>query len=119
MNNPTSAALTAQKANHILGCIKGSMTSRSREVILTFYSAPGRQHPEHCVQFWDSQHKKDMELLEWVQRRAMKLIRGLEHLPYKDRLRDLGLGEGKTPVGHYSCLPVPERGLQESWGRDF
>ena len=107
MNNPTSAALTAQKANHILGCIKGSMTSRSREVILTFYSAPGRQHPEHCVQFWDSQHKKDMELLEWVQRRAMKLI------------RDLGLGEGKTPVGRYSCLPVPERGLQESWGRDF
>ena len=34
---------------------------------------------------------KDMELLEQVQSRAMKIIRGLEHLPYKDRLRDLRL----------------------------
>jgi len=66
--------LAAQKANHILNCIKRSVVTRSREVILPLYSTLVRTHLESCVQLWSFQHKKDMELLERVQRRSTKMI---------------------------------------------
>ncbi|KAJ7424127.1 rna-directed dna polymerase from mobile element jockey-like [Pitangus sulphuratus] len=68
LNMSWQCVLTAQKVNHILDCII-SVTSRSREVILPLYSALVRPHLEYCIQLWGFQHKKDVDLLERVQRR--------------------------------------------------
>ncbi|PKU45941.1 pol- hypothetical protein [Limosa lapponica baueri] len=90
-NMSRQCALAAQRANRILGCTKRSAASRSREVILPLCSALVRPHLEYCVQLWSPQHRKDTDLLERVQWRATKMVRGMENLSYEYSLRELGL----------------------------
>jgi len=67
-------ALTAQKANHILGCIKSNMASRLRVVIFPIFTVLVRPHLEHCIQMWSPQYRRDINLLEHIQRRATEMI---------------------------------------------
>ena len=64
-------ALMAQKTSCILHCIKISVLSRSMDMILSL--------------------RRDIDLLEYIQRKATKMIQGMEHIPCEDRLRELGL----------------------------
>ncbi|KAK4816587.1 LOW QUALITY PROTEIN: hypothetical protein QYF61_017977 [Mycteria americana] len=64
------------RANILLGCIRQSIASRSREMILPFFSAL---------------YKRDMGITEGVQWRAAEIIKGLDHLSYQERLTELGL----------------------------
>ena len=75
--------LAAQKANCVLGHIKTEVASRERQVTVPIYSVLVRSHLQYCIQAWDPQYKKDRELLERVQRRATKMIRGLSTSPMK------------------------------------
>ena len=80
--------LAAWKANCVLGCIKkrGSQQGEGSDCAPLLSS-----HLQYCIQAWGPQYRKDVELLEQVQRRATKMISGLEHLSCEERLGELGL----------------------------
>ena len=59
-------------------------------------------HLEYCIQVWSPQYRRDVDLLAPVQGRGHKNDPGMGYLPYKNRLRELGL------------LNLEKRGIQET-----
>jgi len=65
-----------------------SFSDRSKEIVIPLYKSLARPHLEHCSQIWSPHYIK---LVEGVQRRATKLVQGMEGLHYDDRLKCLNL----------------------------
>jgi len=85
-------AQLAKKANGILAYIRNKVASSSREVIVPLVLGTGEVAPRVLrARFWAPQYKKDNELLERVQRRAMRLVKGLQNKSCEERLRELDL----------------------------
>ncbi|KAK4816120.1 hypothetical protein QYF61_011356 [Mycteria americana] len=90
LNGNQQCVLAAKKAEGILGCIRQSIPSRTREVILPLCSALGRPHLGYCVQFWAPLYNKHMDILERVHQRATKMSKGWSISPggcIEDRAR--------------------------------
>ena len=75
----------------VLGMIRRTFGNFSKEIIIKLYKCLIRPHLEYAVQAWRPHLRKDMDLLEKVQRRATKLVVGTRGKGYEERLQMLGM----------------------------
>ncbi|CAM5097662.1 unnamed protein product [Natator depressus] len=91
LKTSTQCAAAVKKANGMLGIIKKGIENKTENILLPLYKSMVCPHLEYWVQMWSPHLKKDILALEKVQKRATKMIRGLEWVPYEERLKRLGL----------------------------
>ena len=82
------AANRAMSALKLLRIAFGTFTMTSFKPLYTVYVRP---HLEYCVQAVGPYMVQDLSALEKVQRRATKLVHGLRHFSYQERLERLQL----------------------------
>ena len=83
--------IAAFNGNEVLGMIRRNITFKEMSLIEPMYKAIVRPHLEYCLHAWNPYFRKDIDMLEKIQRRATKLIPGLRDLRYEERLKECGL----------------------------
>ena len=83
--------IAASKGNQVLGMIRRNITYKDKSLIVPLYKAIDRPHLEYCIQAWSPYLRKDIDMLDTIQRRATKLIPGLRYLRYEEQLKECGL----------------------------
>ena len=83
--------IAASKGNQVIGMIWRNITYKENSLIVPLYKAKFGPHLEYCIQAWSPYLRKDIDMLEKIQRRATKLIPGLRDLRYEERLKECGL----------------------------
>ena len=76
--------------NQILGLARRNVVYRENELIIPLYKTIVRPHLECCIHAWRPYRKKDIDMLERVQRRATKMIQKLRNISYEMRLKEFG-----------------------------
>ena len=87
MNVSEQCGIAASKGNQILGLIRRNIIYKEK-LIIPLYKAIVRPNLEYCIETWRPYRKKDIDTLERIQRRAMKLIPELRDLSYEERLKE-------------------------------
>ena len=83
--------IAASKGNQIVELIRRTITYKEKHLIVPLYKAIVRPHLEYCIQAWSPYRKKDIDKLDRIQRRAIKMIPELRDLSYESRLLQCGL----------------------------
>ena len=91
MKASEQCGIAAAKGNQILGLIRRNIVYKEKELIIPLYKTIVRPHLEYCIQAWRPYCKKDIDMLERVQRRATKMIPKLMNISYEMRLKECGL----------------------------
>ncbi len=79
--------IAASKGNQVLGMIQRNVTYKENNLIVPLYKAIVRPHLEYCIQAWSPYIRKVINMLEKIQRRAIKLIPGLRDLVWTEQSR--------------------------------
>ena len=76
--------IAASKGNQVLGMIRRNITYKEKSFIVPLYKAIVRLHLYYCIQAWRPYLRKDIDMLEKIQRRATQFIPGLIYLRYEE-----------------------------------